>query len=110
MIEIKVRDFFAENLSVPVYMEDPETPDDSYVVLSKTGTYRANRIIDSTFMCKSYAPSKLEAARLNDSVTSILEDLKADPDIGSVFINSDGDDTDTVTKRYRYQCVFVVTH
>lgn len=110
MIETKVRNILAANLSVPVYMEEPREPDPSYVILSKTGTFREDRIIDSTFMAKCYGPSQYEAAQLCDDLIAALDVLEADPDVGSVSINSDGDNTDTVTKRYRYQCIFVVTH
>ena len=78
MIEVTLRQYLGEHLDVPVWLEEPESPPKSYVLIERTGSQDTDCI-----------------------------EL---PTISAVYINSDYNFTDTETKRYRYQCVAVVTH
>jgi hypothetical protein len=51
-----------------------------------------------------------EAATLNEQVKQAVFDSVSLDEITAVSLNSDYNYTDTATKRYRYQAVFVITH
>lgn len=114
MIEVIVKEFLESKLYVPVETEIPKNPAKRFVVIEKTGSTNKNQINSSILAIKSYAESKYEAALLNDEVKDVmmdgLEGLVTLDDVSSVILNSDGDFTDTTTKRYRYQAIFEIFH
>lgn len=110
MIETIVLDYISEALSVPVVMEVPENPEGSFVVLEKTGSTRENYIDSATIAAQSYAPTLAEAAALNEQVKAAFFALAEKDEIGAVRLNSDYNFTNTATKRYRYQAIFVLTY
>ena len=106
MVEIILLNYLSGALDVPVFMEEPESPPASYVVLEKTGSTRSNQIETAVMAAQSYGRSLLEAARLNVNVKQAREEARELDSIGSVKLNSDYNFTDPETMRYRYQCVF----
>lgn len=110
MIELIVRRYLAEALSVPVRMEMPEHPPDALVLVEKTGSGEIDHIRRATLAVQSYAPSLAEAARLNEQVKAALRAMPDTENIGSARLNSDYNFTDTAMKRYRYQAVFDFTY
>lgn len=110
MIEITILNHLKSKLPVPVYLEKPQTAPSRYVLFEKTGSGRTNRLPSSTFAFQSYAESMYEAARLNDLLKEAVDDLIESDQIGRVSLNSDYNFTDTLTKQYRYQAVFDITH
>ena len=58
----------------------------------------------------SYAESLLEAAKLNEQVKSVLDDLDTLDEISSVQLSTDYPVIDTGNKRYRYQAVYEINH
>lgn len=110
MIEKTVLDYLTDALDgVPVYMENPETRPDLYVVIEKTGSGKKNHICSATIAVQSYAPSMYEAAELNEYVKDAMENLTELGSVSRVALNSDYNYTDTASKHYRYQAVFDVT-
>lgn len=105
MIELMVRRYLAEALSVPVHMEMPEHPPDALVLVEKTGSSETDHIRRATLAVQSYAPSLAEAARLNEQVKEQLGRMPAAEQVFAVRVVSDYNYTDTNTKRYRYQAV-----
>lgn len=110
MIEKIVRDFLSQKLTVPVRMEVPSDPPESFVVLEKTGSGRSNRISTATIAAQSYAKSMLDAAELNEQVKAAMDDLIDLDEVCRSQLNSDYNFTDTASKRYRYQAVYDITH
>lgn len=110
MIELIVKDYLKTKLDVPVRMEIPANPPDTFVVLEKTGSTRENRLDTATFAIQSYATSMAEAASLNEEVKSAMEEMIELNAISSVHLNSDYNFTDTSEHKYRYQCLYVVTY
>lgn len=114
MIEDKVRAFLESKLSVPVLMEEPKETAKRMVIIEKTGGSFKNMISSSVLAIQSYAPSKYEAAELNDDVKKWMLDgmdgLITLDEVTSVNLNSDYDFTDTTSKRYRYQAIFEIFH
>lgn len=111
IIEKTVIEYLASVMpDVPCYAER-QTPDpDSFLIIEKTGSSKTNRIETSTVAVQSFGPTKLSAAELNERVKENMENMIERPDISAVYINSDYPFTDTASKRYRYQAVFVITH
>lgn len=110
MIEEIVLNHLERSLSVPAYMEIPENPPESFVLVEKTGSGKLNHICTAMFAVQSYAKSLLSAATLNDQVKTAMETLDELDAVAACRLNTDYAFTDTTSKRYRYQAVFDITH
>lgn len=111
MIEAILINHFNKKLNnVMAYMEMPEKPEESFLVLQKTGSQTNDRIVTSTVAVQSYGETLLDAVKLNEDVKEIMEQLEEDDQIGGVRLVSDYNYTDPTTKRYRYQAVYNITH
>lgn len=110
MIEKIMLDYLSANLTVPVFMEEPTDDLTSYVLIEKTGSTETNHIPTATLAFQSYGASLYDAATLNNTVKQVVFDAIQLDAISSVRLNSDYNFTDTTTKKYRYQAVFVVTY
>lgn len=110
MIEKTILDYLGEHLTVPVYMEEPINKPASYVLIERTGSSESDLIESTTLALQSYGASLYDAAVLNMAVKARIKQAVELPNVSAVYINSDYNFTDTETKRYRYQCVAVVTH
>ena len=110
MIEKIILDFLKAELTVPVFLEQPDIAPDSYVLFEKTGSDRSNRLKSATFAFQSYAASLYQAATLNEELKVAVDNMVSLNEIGSVRLNSDYNFTDTTTKRYRYQAVYDIKH
>ena len=110
MIEIVIRQYLSEHLDVPVLLERPLKPPDSFVLFEKTGSGKSNQIKSATFAFQSYAKSMLNAAQLNEKVKDAVDGLISLDVVHRVKLNSDYNYTDTETKEYRYQAVFDIGH
>lgn len=110
MIEKVMMDYLTGKLNVGVYMERPESPPDSYVVIEKTGSSKTDQITTSTLAFQSYAKSLYGAASLNELVKTAVEESAELASIGGVYLNTDYNFTKPDAKQYRYQAVYVVTH
>lgn len=112
MIEKTVLDYLNKKLEQPVWPQVPEGEDmpDSYVLIEKTGSSRANRISTAIIAIQSYAARMIDAAMLNEAVKEAMDDIVELNEIGSSKLNSDYNFTDTETRTYRYQAVYNITH
>ena len=110
MIEVTILRYLSEHLDVPVYMEEPEDPPKSYVLIERTGSQETDCIETTTLALQSYGEMLYDAAALNMEVKTAIKNAVELPGVSAVYINSDYNFTDTETKRYRYQCVAVITH
>ena len=110
MIEKTILDYLNEHLTVPAYMEEPINKPASYVLIERTGSSESDLIETTTLALQSYGASLYDAAALNMAVKARIKQAVELPSVSAVYINSDYNFTDTETKRYRYQCVAVVTH
>lgn len=110
MIEKIMLDYLLANLTVPVFMEEPTEDLTSYVLIEKTGSSEQDHIPAATLAIKSYGASLYDAATLNDIVKPVVKSAIELDTISSVRLNSDYNFTDTTTKKYRYQALFVVTY
>lgn len=110
MIETTVLNYLSEELAEPCYMEVPADPPATFVVIDKTGSSRLNLVNEATLAIQSYAATKAQAAELNERVKSAMDNIVTLADIGGVKLNSDYNFTNTQTKKYRYQAVYVLTY
>ena len=110
MIEMTVLNYLETVLDVPVYMEVPEDPETTFVVVQKTGSSKTNFLYSATFAVQSYAESLLKAALLNEKVKAALDEIIVLDEIASSELNSDYPFTDESEKRYRYQAVYDLFH
>lgn len=106
MIEIIIKNYLAEKLSVPVELEVPANSPKSFVLLEKTGSSREAHIDRAMLAIQPYAPSMYEAARLNERVKAAMDSAAELDAVSASRLNSDYNFTDTTTKRYRYQAVY----
>ena len=110
MIEKIIRDYLSETLSVPVYMQKPEKlTENEYIVIEKTGSSVTNHIETATVAIQSYSSSLYGAAVINKAVKQAMRDAEALDDIAGIRLNTDYNFSDTATKQYRYQAVFVIS-
>lgn len=106
MIENIILDYLT-GAGVTAYLEIPEgggTP--PYVVIERTGGGDENHINSATVAIQSYGASLYLAARLNEQVKALMEDILLMPEISACDLNSDYNYTDNTKKQYRYQAVY----
>ena len=109
MIAKTLLDFLDSNLDVPVVMEAPEQTT-GYVLIDQTGSSRTNHIITTTFAIQSYGASLYDAMVLNDEVKDAMVSFAELDEITRVELETDYNYTNTATKQYRWQAVYLITH
>lgn len=110
MIETIVLNYLKSKLNVPIYMEVPANPPDTFIVLEKTGSSREDRLNAAAIAAQSYAPRLADAAALNVAVKAAIDGMIELDNISACRLNGDSNFTDTSTERYRYQCVYIITY
>lgn len=106
MIELIIKEYLEDHLSVPSFSEHQDDMPERYVIFEKTSSSKQNHLSSATIAFQSYAESLYEAAKLNEELKSVVEDLIKLDEISKVKLNSDYNFTDTTTKQHRYQAVF----
>lgn len=94
-----------------VYGEEPEHPPKTYAVIGRVGGGMENHISRALITVRSYAPTLLKAAKLNKQIKyAMLYELPELAQTAGVRLNSDYNNTDPETRRYRYQAVYEITY
>lgn len=111
MIETVIRNYLTTKTEAPIRFErSPDMPV-KCIVLEKTGSSYKEQIYTATMAIQSYGATLAEAAALNAEVVEWMLAIRDEEDsIYDISLNSDYNYTDTTTKRYRYQAVFVLTY
>ena len=108
LIEERVKGFldaeFADD-EIKVCLEIPKDIPSSFVVFQLIGGGRENLIDACTLEFRSYAPSKYEAALLDEKVRDAMDKLNETTDI-TTQLGGRNDNPDTTLKRYRYRCYY----
>lgn len=112
MIENTILNYLKTKTDVPIRFERSPNMEESVIIIEKTGGGgRPEGLHSATIAVQSYGSSLAAAMTLNEAVKGYMFDMEWDLDeICEVQLNSDYNFTDTATKRYRYQAVFVITH
>lgn len=108
LIEERVRNYLEgvfQEEGIPVVLEIPEVIPDTFVLFQLVDRERENQINAVTLEFRSYAPSKYEAAELDEMVRDAMDDLHATSDI-TCQLGGGNDAPDTTLKRYRYRCYY----
>lgn len=90
---------------VDVYLETPETLPASFIVFRLADRGKENQINAVTLEMMSYAPSKYEAALLDEKLRDAMDNIITLPDISCRF-GGGNDSPDTSLKKYRYRCYY----
>lgn len=93
------------NTGIGVYLEIPKSMPDKFIVFQLIDRDEENLIDEVTIEFRSYAPSKLEAATLDESLREAMKTLHEGSSI-TCKLGGGNDDTDTVLKKYRYRCYY----
>ena len=109
MIAKVLLDYLNDALSVPVSMEAPKQ-NTGYVLIDQTGSSRTNHIITTTFALQSYGDSLYNAMLLNEDVKEAMDGFAELNEVIRVELQTDYNFTDTTTKQYRWQAVYLITH
>ena len=118
MIEKVVFDYLSAQLDVPVFMELPEVPSESFpewpaefVLIEKVGESVRDHVRTSSFALQSYSLTSLfHAAELDEQVREVMDVMAEETDVTRSHMSSNYNFTDTRTKRYRYQCVYDIVY
>lgn len=107
MIEEIVLKYLDNNLDVNVYLEKSTNENEkNYVFLEKTGSGIDDFIKRSTIAIQSYGATKYEAAKLNEQVKNLMNNITDLDSISKSKLNTDYEFTDTTKKLYRYQAIY----
>ena len=109
MIAKTLLDYLDTNLDVPVSMEAPEQTT-GYVLIDQTGSSRTNHIITTTFAIQSYGDTLYNAMLLNEEVKDAMVGFAGLDEVTRVELETDYNFTNTATKQYRWQAVYLITH
>lgn len=109
MIAKTLLDYLDATLDVPVVMEAPEQTA-GYVLIDQTGSSRTNHIITTTFAIQSYGATLYQAMLLNDEIKDAMVGFAELNEVTSVVLETDYNFTNTATKQYRWQAVYLITH
>ena len=118
MIEEVVLEYLTQHMDVPVLMEFPEVPSESFpsmperfIVLERLSGSDVDHIGHSSIAVQSYSLKSLyDAASLDDDMQTQLFGILESDHISAMRHTSTYNHTDPRTKRYRYQSVFEFTH
>ena len=109
MIEKVILDYLNDNLANPSYTERSGQKGKFYII-EKVGGGETNHIKTSKFAIQSYADSMYDAALMNETLKAVMKDIVSLGSISSCKLDTDYNFTDTTTKKYRYQAIFIVVH
>lgn len=111
MIETILLDYLnTANLSATVYTEQPKEKPAAFFVLEKMGGSQTNHINESNIIIQSNGTSLASAASMNEEIKAAMFNAITLDYISRVELNGDYNYTDSASKQYRYQSVFVITH
>ena len=111
MIAKELLDFLNADtiLDTPAYMEVPTALTD-FIILDQTGTSTTNHITTTTIAVQSYGATLWDAMQLNEKVKAAMKRFAELDIVTRVELQTDYNFTNTITKQYRWQAVFEITH
>lgn len=110
MIEKIVMDYLNDSQSVPAYGETPEKPPAEYILVSRTGGKRENRINSATVAIQSIGGTLFRACEINEAVMGLMDIIHGFTPIYGAHLNTNYNFTNPATKTYRYQAVYDITY
>ena len=114
IIEKEILDFLIaqdlDGIGENVYCERPLEPPDEYILIERTSGSKTNKIEQAMIAIQSISTESMYRAMVIDSLVVDAMELMAEYD-DSIFgchLNSHYNFTNTQTKEYRYQAVFLI--
>lgn len=102
VIEKILRDYLADKLDVPVYVEEPLKADDKYVVISKNAESSISRGINQAIISADvYDESLFKVENFAEKVIKAFISAVELPEISKTELNSSHVDNDLTKKKYR---------
>lgn len=105
MIEKTIYEYL-NSKGIKAFLQVPEKPPKSYVLLDKTGGEKTNHVNVSTIALQSFSDTLFNTSTLNEQVKEAMEDIVELPEISGARLTNDYNFTDATTKKYRYQAVY----
>ena len=106
MIEVTLKEYLEDNLSVPVELEVPKSIPTKYVLLQIIDAGRIEHINAATFNVIVRGSTLYSAAQLRDEVKSLLFDSITLSCISHVDQGGELADIDSANKVYQYELTF----
>lgn len=112
VIEARIIQYLSQELEgVGVYGEVPKDLPEKFVIVSKSGGSRSNRVSKAFITVLSYDTTMAKAATLSENVVNTLLEMPgSSANVSSVRLNSETNYTDTTRRQPRYQAVFEVVY
>jgi hypothetical protein len=110
MIEKTILDYLNSCMTVPAYMEEPESVPAEYLLLELQGAFVTDQVKSAVFTVQSYGTSMYRAAELSHEVVGRMLDSVSCKEIARCALNSEYCFPDERTHRYRYQAVFDIVY
>lgn len=110
-IEAYIIAYLGKSLDVPVSGDVPKMGTSGRLVtVEKTGSAYANHIDWATVVVQSWAESRAEADKLNETVKAAMLRLAVQPEICHCKLSTDYNYPELSTKTPRYQAVFEIIY
>lgn len=91
---------------IPAFCEIPPGPPEEFVVMRKYDSGKSNHIEAVTLEFQSYAPSKYEAALLDEKVRTAMDNIIQLNTFSASKYGGGNDAPDNSTKAYRYKSYY----
>lgn len=107
MIQKIIRDYLlAELETVPVYMEQPKTVPDKWVLIELADSGKTNHICAATLFIRCTAQTMYDAATLSEDVKDLMYGAVQLDEVSSSKIGGERSGIDTVNRTYQYDLTF----
>lgn len=106
MIEQTILEYLMDALDMSdIYLEIPREIPETFIVFRVTDRGLYNQVNEATLEFQSYAPSKYEAAVLDEALRNAMDNVNSLPSVSGRF-GGGNDGTDTTLKLPRYRCYY----
>lgn len=114
MIEVTLLNYLTNALSVPVFMEMPDNPEQlaqtGFVLFEVSSWNVRDGLCHGIVSLQTYAKSKYEASVLNNSVISVMDQARDNLNaLSQSALNTAGPSPDTSIKSYQYRATYDIT-
>jgi hypothetical protein len=107
MIEVAIRDYLAQEISpIPVYMEQPKTLPQEYVLLRLADAGLINKVDAATFFVTVRSDTLYKTAQLRDLVKDALLNAISEDYITSSTLGGESAQIDSANHAYQYELTF----
>lgn len=110
MIEVTIRNYLEENMTIPVLFEKPKNVPSEYVLMELIDDGNVNHVNTSVFKFHCHGQSLYESAEIAETVTDLLDESISLEQISSAKIQTKSSVVDSATKSYKYEITYTFTY